>query len=418
VTQTGSHARRLLNSPLKVDYQGMSPTAEQLVRDYLNGLSIAARDCLKPRDRHALLVRVRTRIEAEVGGVATASAVLVQSVLAELGDPAALIEAERARRSNAQVPDAGSPVAGSDPAEAGDVQPLPHRIKKVVTARPNAIPALSALPVGPKLSAAASEPGRDGQNGATAPDGSQRPAAIVPPQGASPEQAKRPAGRWLSRAPRAPGSPGAPGSPAVPGSSGSAPVPGSSGSAPALGPPAGGRAGGQRQDIGSGQEAAAPAQAGPQFEVASGSDRLAETATSVLETIGRRVTALGAAVRKHKIEAVAIVLLGVGGAIYPPVWLLGAVVALLSRVFDGRDKWLGVGLPVLLVALSAVLEVIFGGHRDSVTAYTYEAWLAAGRVSRAAAALGACYLVWPLHRGKRGPRHPPWYRPPKPRAPG
>src|SRR5258708_33331246 len=43
-------ACRLLKRPLRVDHQGMDPPTEQLIRDYLNRLSLASKARLEPRD--------------------------------------------------------------------------------------------------------------------------------------------------------------------------------------------------------------------------------------------------------------------------------------------------------------------------------------------------------------------------------
>src|SRR5215472_9516714 len=72
----------------------MNPRSEQLIRDYLNRLSVAARGKLGFSQRQALLARTRARIEAKCGGIDGASAVQVRKALAELGDPIVLVERE------------------------------------------------------------------------------------------------------------------------------------------------------------------------------------------------------------------------------------------------------------------------------------------------------------------------------------
>jgi hypothetical protein len=114
--------------------------------------------------------------------------------------------------------------------------------------------------------------------------------------------------------------------------------------------------------------------------------------------------------RRKPLEASAVVLLGLGGAIYPPVWLVGAVVALPSRVWDGRDKWFGLALPVLLTVLAAALGVTVGGH-VSVGHGVHEGWVFGVVGSRVAAVLGASYLCWRSLHGRRPPSVPPWNRP-------
>ena len=53
--------------------------------------------------------------------------------------------------------------------------------------------------------------------------------------------------------------------------------------------------------------------------------------------------------RKHPLEAVSVILLGVGGLILPfPFWLIGGLVALRSRRWDARDKWIALAGPPLV----------------------------------------------------------------------
>ncbi len=73
-------------------------------------------------------------------------------------------------------------------------------------------------------------------------------------------------------------------------------------------------------------------------------------------------------VRRHPLEAVAVVLLGLGGLIYPPVWLMGALVAIFSKAWSISDKWIGLALPVFLVIVGIVVEVSLDGtHKDWTT---------------------------------------------------
>lgn len=101
---------------------------------------------------------------------------------------------------------------------------------------------------------------------------------------------------------------------------------------------------------------------------------------------------------QNKVEILAVVLLGVGGAIYPPIWILGAMFALPSRKWDIRDKFLGVTFPVVVVVVGTVLVLVLGGQQNSFGSYAFEAWLGAERLCRIAAACGALYLIWALWR--------------------
>ena len=110
----------------------MSPTAEQLIRDYLNRLSVAARTKLHSEDRRAFLARMRFSIERHCGPPDRADPAEVAEVLASLGDPGQLVDAEAARlkargkkglqAEGGSVPQTGgsdAPQTGGSPAPAG-----------------------------------------------------------------------------------------------------------------------------------------------------------------------------------------------------------------------------------------------------------------------------------------------------------
>jgi len=75
----------------------MNPPTEQLVRDYLNRVSVAARGKLGSAERREFLARMRESIERQAGGQGTADLVDVGRLLSGLGEPRALVERERAR---------------------------------------------------------------------------------------------------------------------------------------------------------------------------------------------------------------------------------------------------------------------------------------------------------------------------------
>jgi hypothetical protein len=114
-------------------------------------------------------------------------------------------------------------------------------------------------------------------------------------------------------------------------------------------------------------------------------------------------------VRDRPLEAIAVVLLGLGGAIYPPIWVLGAVMALFSKLWDYRDNWLGLGLPVLLTIIGSIAGVAAGGHSSAGHDF-HTGWLFANVLSRLLALLGAAYLAWRAGHGRRPPVVPPWNR--------
>jgi hypothetical protein len=111
--------------------------------------------------------------------------------------------------------------------------------------------------------------------------------------------------------------------------------------------------------------------------------------------------------RKQPVESVAATLLGIGGAAFPPVWLLGAAVALASRIWDRGDKWAGLALPVLATVVGTVIGVCLTAG-SSLGHDIHNGWLFADILSRVAAVLGASYLAWRAVHGRRPPAVPPW----------
>jgi hypothetical protein len=364
----------------------MNPPTEQLIRDYLNRLSVAARGHLGFSERQSLLDRTRARIEAECGGINGASAVQVRKALAGLGDPIALVELELSETGGQSI-QAGSQ---HDPAVTGNGNGMV--VSQVVTAE-----VTKGNEIGKDMPAAdgpdGSRPARvassvrsmragfaAAQRRRRTPDPATSPAGLLPAVSA-------PSGR-SGRVPRqrtAPELLAAPDPIRDPLSSPSSdPVSGS-------GSGSGNPSAGIRSQT---SRFAGPRAVG--VDVASGLLR------------GTVMLAVS-----NKLEVLAIALLA-GGAIYPPVWLLGALLALPSRRWDIRDKFLGITLPVMLVIVGTALVLVFGGQHSSIGSYAFEAWLGAERLSRALALAGATYLLWALHRGRRQPKQPPWKVPGRP----
>jgi hypothetical protein len=158
------------------------------------------------------------------------------------------------------------------------------------------------------------------------------------------------------------------------------------------------------------------------FVVARTSPEPAESAAAVMgaePAVGRSVVAQRAAelaaacvrlARRHPLEAMAVILLGVGGAAYPPIWIIGAAIAGGSRFWDYRDKWVALLGPVLLLIVGTTLAVSLGRTQTSFGSYVHESWVYADLISRGLALLSALYLVRRLSRGKRPAVRPPWER--------
>jgi hypothetical protein len=132
------------------------------------------------------------------------------------------------------------------------------------------------------------------------------------------------------------------------------------------------------------------------------------TVATVGARAGKFVRYLAVKARERPLEATAVVLIGLGGAVYPPVWILGAVLALASRVWDFRDKWLGLVVPVFVVIVGMGADVSLGGTRSGVAAYFREAWIFGGHLSRVVAVLGAVYLAWRSQQPRRHQSAEPW----------
>ncbi len=439
--------------------------SEQLIRDYLNRLSVAARD-LAPDDRRALLERTRSLIEQKADLAKRPSTMDVARVLSRLGDPARLAEQERRRlaaqgRSPRSASSATSatpaaptrqqrflakalgrehgrlrgpsfgwpvqpnsrgdgPVAPSSAVTNGIHQPeapagSDSRDAAAANARPAAVPAAHAEPSPPpsaSTSAGRSAPA-DRHVGADKPAGAGGPVPVDSPSSAngtahgtaalSGAESPRPDRR--SVAPRH-GSPdsGAEQQPAGTASSAS----GTESDGPGAMPPAEATTVGR---IGSADESAAAAAA---VAAGSGHDHAEPRsegrrwrhprAGPLRGPVLRPVSRLLAWARKRPLEAAAIVLMGIGGPIFPPVFLIGATLALASDWWDGRDKWVGLALPVVLTVIGLAVGVAAGGRAH----WMHESWVYLNIVSRVAPALGAGYLAWRCLRPGRPSSAPPF----------
>ena len=131
-----------------------------------------------------------------------------------------------------------------------------------------------------------------------------------------------------------------------------------------------------------------------------------ESVASGIRRILRQAATLA---RRNPLEATAVVLLGLGGLISPLIWLVGVVVALPSRRWDIRDKWLGLAAPAIVTIVGGA-GLAVGVRHLTAGAYLHEALMIGGYLIRAGAVLGAAYLAWRVRRGQRAGA-PPWRRP-------
>jgi len=422
----------------------MSPPTEQLIRDYLNRLSVAARGRLSAEERRALVSRAHDFIDRNASPAGPPDALRVAVLLSRLGDPGALVDQEAARlagtrgaaaagparrtggladrlvrrsvnwpaapgspelRRQLLDPAAGQPANGSAHGSQATSPGAHPRWPAAATARPSrllagtngthagnvAVPALAAE----DRSSAGPESAR--------PDGGQ--AADGQPDG------ERPGGEWPGgERPDGNGPDGGQADAARPEAHGGdrsgaerreepAEVVTHLGAAPA-GP------GGGPADAGggSGSGSASVVLLADQPEELTRSARLAAWAHGLT---GRGL----ARSRRNPLEATALVLLGLGGAVYPPVWLIGACLAVASRVWDYRDKWVGIAGPVLLLLAGTGAGVALGTSYRHLGDYLHEAWIYLNVLSRIAAVAGTSFLLWRLTHERRVPEVPPWNRP-------
>lgn len=351
----------------------MSP-AEQLVRNYLSRLSAAARGQLSPDDRRALVKRTREFIERKTNVGRPPTAVEVARLLSGLGDPAGLVSQERERLA---VLGAEQPEPASSRRLARILRGDRDRVRGASWHWPvqegnRADLRLTLFDDGSR--AATNGASRNGTGGrksaAPAMHDADETAALTPapPAEVAAQDDVAANDDVTDIFTTQPGK-------TVPGKT----VPG------------------ETRPIEAGTvtwSIAAPASS-PRSRVAVTLIRLASWA------------------RGNKVEAAAVVLLGVGGAIFPPVWLLGAVLALASRVWELVDKWLGLAGPIVLTVISLAVGIAAAGSRGTFGMHMHEAWVFADVTSRLTALLGAGYLAWRSAHGRRPPATPPWNKPHK-----
>jgi hypothetical protein len=122
--------------------------------------------------------------------------------------------------------------------------------------------------------------------------------------------------------------------------------------------------------------------------------------------------------RQNPLAVIAVVLLVLGGLIFPLVvwpvglliWLAGVGIAVPLKQWSPVDKLLSFAGPLVLVIAGTAIAVSIGGTRHDAAAYGHEALADAADLFKAGALLGALYLAWRIQRGRRAPAEPPWAR--------
>jgi hypothetical protein len=419
----------------------MSPPTEQLIRDYLNRLSLAARGRLGAEDRRALVSRTHDFIDRAASPSGPPTSMEVAALLSRLGDPAALVDQEVARLAAAR----GEPAAAE---AAGRQEKPPGRLRRLSAHSSWHWPAApGSEELRTRLLNGSSEHGDGGADGEAAVpadadwadadradldwadagggdagggDADRRDTnrgdadlslelpppiwlprqpgpddGFAPPANGRPDPAdaargsRRPDAADAARGSRRPG--------AGPAATAAGPTPASAADGPAGAAPG-------RPAWPSAAALSARGQAtsaGPDYS----------RAATLLAAASASASRLLARARRNPVEAAAATLLGLGGAAFPPVWLLGVVPALASRAWDYRDKWIGLAGPVLILVVGTALGITLGTRYDSFGPYVHEGWVYADILSRVGALAGTGYLVWRLSHARRAPTVPPWNKP-------
>jgi hypothetical protein len=123
---------------------------------------------------------------------------------------------------------------------------------------------------------------------------------------------------------------------------------------------------------------------------------------------------LFALIRRHPLECAAIAVLGVGGLIDPfPLWMLGSLAVLVSRLWDTRDKLIAIAVPMAVALLGAVMLAGLNTKTASLSGYAHGMHTDGWDLIRAGAVLGAIYLAWRMRQGPHPSRGPRWQRIPR-----
>ncbi len=385
-------------------------SADKLILEYLSRVTEAATRYLPKGGRIAFVGRVRSRIERECGPAGSADADRVREVLAALGAPEDLVKQERARLDAAWVKRRSPDKEAGEAAAASITQPRQHRR---INSRWKPATGTQPLPVSPGGRQPGAAPG--------APGGGERSGRLRGTRGGW-----RAGGAKGTKPPAAPSPPGSTGTPApdeteppvLEGTVIQAPP------VPATGTPAG--PGQQPAGSGTGQVPGggqppmplvfAPLQpAGRGTPLARrlppGSLTLRGGTAALVQAAGRWARNAGTLSRRHPLEAVAIAALGIGGLILPfPFWLIGGTLAVFSRFWTPRDKWIALtGPPVIALLGTLVTAMLVHSQGNPVEIYTYALRLDVGYLLRAGSVLCAVYLAVQVRRGPRV-RLPPWKR--------
>lgn len=366
-------------------------SGEQLVTDYMTRVAQAAR--LLPKGaRMAFVGRTRALVEREVGPPGTRTDPNhVAAVLAQLGKPEDLVIEERTRIDQGWVKSRATSKEEGEAAAAALTGPLNRRL------RPRLRPNSETQPLTGRLIPPGEDPTVISQDGTVI-------GTPPPPPGTPPRRSV-----LRGTGPRSPGAPPA-------GLRGT-------GAGTRSGDP---RTAGPRRlrSADSPDPGTVPPAAAPQGAKRPGAEARDTAHSGALERLIGQVPGIrgvegaenftanaGRLAREHVLEAVAILLLGLGGLILPfPFWPIGAIVAVFSRLWDVKDKSLAITGPLLVtLALSVIAAPFVGGSGNVIVVYFHALRVSFRLLVRVGSVLTAAYLAWRVSKGPRA-KVPPWKR--------
>jgi hypothetical protein len=376
-------------------------SADRLILEYLSRVTEAATRYLPKGSRIAFVGRIRARIERECGPAGQADVSRVREVLAALGAPEDLVKQERARLDAAWVKRRSG---GKEAGEAAAASVTGPRQPRPINSRWRPAADTQPLPFSPGDGKPGARPG--GRAGA-APD-TERSGRLRRARGGrragGAEDAAPPSGGASPQGSTGTSAPDEAESPVLEGTVIQAPQ------GPAADAPSG--TGGQQHPMPGQQPAPLVFTPRPPARRLPGGSLVLRGGTAALAQgagrLARDARTLG---RRYPLEAVAIILLGVGGLILPfPFWLIGGALAVMSRFWPPRDKWIALTGPLVIALLGTVVTaVIVRGKGNPVEIYTHALRLDVGYLLRAGSVLCAAHLAMQLRRGPRV-RLPPWKR--------
>ena len=340
----------------------------------------------------AFVARTKALVNRELGRPGTRTdPVRVSEVLARLGTPEDLVMAERTRIDRGWVKSRASSQEEGAAAAAALTGPLNRSLTPRRRLSPDVQPGKQAPPGDPgagPVTPAGESPGAGPRRPALRSVGPQSAG----PRGAGPRSAGPGSATPQSGGPRSGGlrSAGPPGA-------------GPRSATPQSGGP---RSGGRR---GAGPPGAGNRDVPPVGELPPGATGKADGTHGVSGNETLATTRQLA--RDNLLETIAILLLGLGGLILPYVfWPVGAIVALFSRLWDGKDKSLAIAGPLLVTLAGSVFgALIIGGSGNVVLVYTHALRVDFNILIRVGAVLTAAYLAWRVTQGPRV-KVPPWQR--------